>query len=54
VYDFQGNLVFENKIEGSLEPITLKVVPEIALQRGYYTLRVDYKDQVLLETVMKQ
>ncbi len=54
LYDFQGNLVFEEVLEGSIEPITVKVIPEIALQRGYYTLRIDYKDQVLLETVMKQ
>ncbi|MDG1779833.1 MAG: T9SS type A sorting domain-containing protein [Flavobacteriales bacterium] len=54
LYDFQGNKVFESEIEGADETIELSVSPEMALMRGYYTLRIDYDNQVILETIMKQ
>lgn len=54
LYDFQGNKVFESEVRGSENTIELNVSPEMALMRGYYTLRLDYDNQVILETIMKQ
>lgn len=54
VYNFQGTEVFSTQVEGSKESTTVHVVPEHALTRGYYTVRIEYGDSVKIETVVKQ
>jgi hypothetical protein len=54
VYNFQGTEVFTTQVEGSKETTTVHVVPEHALTRGYYTVRIEYGDSVKIETVVKQ
>ncbi|MGB0424419.1 MAG: T9SS type A sorting domain-containing protein, partial [Flavobacteriales bacterium] len=52
LYDFSGNEVWMERVESSNE---VKVLAQIDsnLSKGYYTLRMDFKSQVLLETLIK-
>ena len=55
LYNFQGTEVYSTFIESQRGQSTnIEVVPESMLTRGYYTLRVEYDDQVMLETIVKQ
>lgn len=54
VYNFQGTEVFTTQVEARDESTTVHVVPEHALTRGYYTIRIEYGDSVKVETVVKQ
>jgi hypothetical protein len=54
VYNFQGTEVFTTQVEARDESTTVHVVPEHALTRGYYTIRIEYGDSVKIETVVKQ
>lgn len=54
VYNFQGTEVFTTQVEGRAESTTVHVVPEHALTRGYYTIRIEYGDSVKVETIVKQ
>lgn len=54
VYNFQGAAVFTTQVEASEESTTVHVVPEYALNHGYYTIRIEYGDSVKVETVVKQ
>ena len=54
LYNFQGIEVYRTEVEGAAGTQTVQVLPEETLSRGYHTLRIEYGDQVLLETVLKQ
>lgn len=54
LYNFQGTEVYRTEVEGTIGTQTIQVLPEETLSRGYHTLRIEYGDQVLLETVLKQ
>lgn len=54
MYDFQGNQVYQNTMNCENEKQLMKVIPAVPLTKGYHTLRIEYDDQVVLETVLKQ
>ena len=54
LYNFMGKKVFEQKVANISEVKTMTVNPNVELMRGYYTLRIEYGDNIILDTVVKQ
>lgn len=54
LYNLQGTVLWEGTVASDLEQPVLNVQPNTTLQRGYYTLRFEYDDQVILQTVICQ
>ena len=52
LYDFAGNQVWSARIEPSEKMLTVANI-DSSLPKGYYTLRMDYKSSVVLETLIK-
>lgn len=54
LYSFQGYQIAQFQVDGRSETESLTFIPEQHLERGFYTLRVEYDDMVSIETVIKQ
>jgi hypothetical protein len=53
LYNFMGKKVFEQNLENISEYDFIQINPETVLNKGYYTLRIEYGDNVILDTVVK-
>lgn len=53
LYNFMGKKVFEQKLENISESKFIQISPEAVLNKGYYTLRIEYGDNIILDTVVK-
>ncbi|NQX92793.1 MAG: T9SS type A sorting domain-containing protein [Flavobacteriales bacterium] len=53
LYDFSGNVIQKNLVDSANAKAIHMRVPG-NLPPGYYTIRIDYQDQVYLETVIKK
>lgn len=54
LYNLQGTPLWEQTIEDDTDNPVVRIQPETSLDRGYYTLRFEYEDQVILQTVICQ
>lgn len=53
LYNFMGKKVFEQKLENVSDSKYIEVNPQTVLNKGYYTLRIEYGDNIILDTVVK-
>ena len=53
LYNFMGKKVFEQNIENISETDFIKISPENVLNKGYYTLRIEYDENIILDTILK-
>jgi len=53
LYNFMGKKVFEQKLENISDSKFINVNPQTVLNKGYYTLRIEYGDNIILDTVVK-
>ena len=53
LYNFMGKKVFEHQLEDMSDSPFIKVNPQTVLNKGYYTLRIEYGDNIILDTVVK-
>ena len=54
LYNFMGKKVFEHQIEEMSDSPFIKINPQTVLKKGYYTLRIEYGDNIILDTVLKE
>jgi hypothetical protein len=54
VYNFMGTKVYETVVENISEVNDFMIQPQGELSNGYYTLRIEYGDHIVLDTVIKQ
>ncbi|NNE55396.1 MAG: T9SS type A sorting domain-containing protein [Flavobacteriales bacterium] len=54
LYNFMGKKVFERNVEDMSSVNEVAVNPTEELTIGYYTLRIEYGDDIILDTVVKQ
>lgn len=54
LYGFHGAELFTTVITGQQPTERVEIIPEHHLERGFYTVRVESENQVLLETAIKQ
>jgi hypothetical protein len=54
VYNFMGTKVYETEVENISEVNDFTIQPQGELSKGYYTLRIEYGDHIVLDTVIKQ
>lgn len=54
VYNFMGTKVYETEVENISEVNDFMIQPQGELSNGYYTLRIEYGDHIVLDTVIKQ
>jgi hypothetical protein len=53
LYNFMGTKVYETTIDNVSDSKFIDVIPESTLTNGYYTLRIEYGDNIILDTVVK-
>lgn len=54
LYSFLGNEVVRFKVDGSKNEEVIRYTADRYLDRGFYTLRVEYDDDVKISTIIKQ
>ena len=54
LYNFMGKKVFDQSVPNMAEMKKMQVSPFEELTKGYYTLRIEYGDNIILDTVVKQ
>ena len=54
VYNFMGNKIYTAEVEDISQVQDLLIAPDGELSNGYYTLRIEYGDNIILDTVIKQ
>jgi hypothetical protein len=53
VYSFTGVKVYETEIEDLSIVKSLEVIPEGELSKGYYTIRIEQGETIILDTIIK-
>ena len=54
LYNFMGKKVFDQAVPNMADMKKMQVSPFEELTKGYYTLRIEYGDNIILDTVVKQ